>query len=464
MSELYYVRSAGRVEGPFDVARLQRMRLQGRLSTIHQISADGKTWHPMSTLAEVSGTSNSIRPLVNAASSVQSASTQPVSTDWSATTEWYYATADGQLHGPHSVQEIQDRLDTGQLTFDTSLWKEGMSDWSPARSIAEFATRSEVVSSGVGSTIRETEVPGRHRSILGGRSLLSFFKGRRLFLMAGSGAILLMMMSVAFLVWSRPVLDQRIVSGLDDQAGLSSAIGLVVVGRSIERNGRKLSIPESTGTGFLVSPHGDVLTNRHVIEGLSNELKKQNASDRLQIWVYFGADRRFDATVAHEDANHDLAVLKTDARNHKFLAMAKLPQKCVGEDVHAIGFPGLNRTALSAEDANRAVLAAEVMHRAGGFEDVRQAFNEKDFIFSVTKGTISRVVPKSATEAAWIEHNAPINQGNSGGPLVDSHGRVLGINTMGLRDRSSLSSVYLSFTVESVEREIRAQTSDTVWK
>jgi hypothetical protein len=136
----------------------------------------------------------------------------------------------------------------------------------------------------------------------------------------------------------------------------------------------------------------------------------------------------------------------------------------VGEKVHAIGFPGLNRIFQSSADENREVLAQESLKRDGGYEDIRQHFNEKDFIFSATSGTVSRIVPKSGSDPAWIEHSANINPGNSGGPLIDSQGRVLGINTLGLHAQDSLSSVFLSFTVDSVAGEIRAHAFGTIWK
>jgi serine protease Do len=136
------------------------------------------------------------------------------------------------------------------------------------------------------------------------------------------------------------------------------------------------------GSGFIVSPDGIVLTNAHVVEG------SEHVSVKL-------ADRReFDAKVLGADKATDVAVLKIDARNLPVVRLGDSNELNVGDYVLAIGAPfGLEETA--------------------------------------TAGIVSakaRSLPGDGT-VPFIQTDAAVNPGNSGGPLFDSSGAVVGINS-----------------------------------
>jgi serine protease Do len=145
-------------------------------------------------------------------------------------------------------------------------------------------------------------------------------------------------------------------------------------------------IPQrSLGSGLIVSPEGYILTNNHVVE------KAQKIEVRL-------SDKtKFRGEVVGRDPKTDIAVIKIDPKGHQ-LAIAKLgdSNKCrVGQWAIAIGNPfGLDRT--------------------------------------VTVGVISATGRSDIGIAAYenfIQTDASINRGNSGGPLVNIQGEVIGINT-----------------------------------
>jgi putative serine protease PepD len=148
--------------------------------------------------------------------------------------------------------------------------------------------------------------------------------------------------------------------------------------------------PESggaAGTGFVISPDGVIVSNNHVVEG----------ADKIQAVFADGTSR--PAKVLGRNAASDLAVLKVDGTNLATLQLGDSNDVQVGDDVVAIG----NALALS-----------------GGL--------------TVTRGIISglhREVPTDSgtTLEDLLQTDAAINPGNSGGPLVDSQGRVIGINT-----------------------------------
>lgn len=155
------------------------------------------------------------------------------------------------------------------------------------------------------------------------------------------------------------------------------------------------SVSEGAGTGIIISEDGYILTNNHVISG-STTVKFMTQDEKT-----------YDATVIKADADKDLALIKVqDAGNVKFTA-AKIGDSNsvkVGEDVIAVG------------------------NALGEFSN------------SVTKGIVSGLGRPIVTGSSTlygrlqelddlIQTDTAINSGNSGGPLVNSKGEVIGVNT-----------------------------------
>lgn len=146
---------------------------------------------------------------------------------------------------------------------------------------------------------------------------------------------------------------------------------------------------QASGSGFIVSADGYILTNNHVVQGF----------DRVEVTL---TDRRtFPARVIGRDETTDVAVLKIDQRNLPYTTLADDAATKIGEWVVAIGNPlGLDFT----------VTAGIVSAKGRGQQDVR-------------------VNPNSWAITDFIQTDAAINPGNSGGPLVNIRGEVIGINT-----------------------------------
>lgn len=165
----------------------------------------------------------------------------------------------------------------------------------------------------------------------------------------------------------------------------------------------------STGTGFVVASDGTatyIATNAHVIEG-----------DPYEINVWVGDNDRLGATIFVEATQKDLCILKLDYPvNLKALKLSdSIAEK--GEGVYAVGFPGA----------------------ADSLSDV-EAHSSKDA--TITDGIVSAI-----REATIIDYGAPvtllqisaaINSGNSGGPLFNTKGEVIGINTYGIDDSQGI--------------------------
>jgi putative serine protease PepD len=147
-----------------------------------------------------------------------------------------------------------------------------------------------------------------------------------------------------------------------------------------------------SGSGFIVRADGYIVTNNHVVDA---------AASGGEVTVTFSDEREAEARIVGRDVSYDLAVLKVDATNLPIVEFADSDAVVVGDSVVAIGSPlGLSGTVTTG-----IVSAKERPVSAGG-----ETNNEPSYINA-------------------IQTDAAINPGNSGGPLVDSAGRVIGVNS-----------------------------------
>lgn len=175
-----------------------------------------------------------------------------------------------------------------------------------------------------------------------------------------------------------------------------------------------LKIPAGTGTGFIWDEEGHVVTNFHVIQNASN------APGGIRVTL--SDQTTWDAEFIGAEPNKDLAVLKIDAPTEKLKPLRKGASRDlkVGQMVLAIGNPfGLDQT-----------LTTGVISGLG-----RE-------IEAVTGRTIQGVV----------QTDAAINPGNSGGPLLDSRGRLIGINTAIVSPSGAYAGVGFAVPVDVVKR------------
>jgi serine protease Do len=155
-------------------------------------------------------------------------------------------------------------------------------------------------------------------------------------------------------------------------------------------------VQRGVGSGFIISDDGYVLTNAHVVEGAD------------EVVVTLTDRREFKAKVLGSDARSDVALLKVDARNLPNVRIGDSSKIRVGEWVIAIGSP----------------------------------FNLEN---TVTAGIISAKARDTGEYLPLIQSDVAVNPGNSGGPLINMRGEVIGINSQ----IATLSGAYngISFAV-----------------
>lgn len=143
----------------------------------------------------------------------------------------------------------------------------------------------------------------------------------------------------------------------------------------------------STGSGVIISPDGYIVTNNHVVED----------SDDLEITLF--DKRKMEAKVIGTDPSTDLALIKiTDERNFPFLQMGNSDSLLIGEWVLAVGNPFNLESTVTA-----GIISA--------------------------KGRNINILEADYSIESFIQTDAAVNPGNSGGALVNTNGELVGINT-----------------------------------
>ncbi len=158
------------------------------------------------------------------------------------------------------------------------------------------------------------------------------------------------------------------------------------------------------GSGAVFRQDGYIITNKHVVTGLSTVTVK--TFDKKQ----------YTANVIGESTTKDLAIIKINANNIPYLAFANSDNVKTGESVIALGSPG-------------------------GLD------------FTVTEGIIS-AVNRMINSVNHLQTDVPINPGNSGSPLVNKAGQIVGINTMKVQGFEGVGFAITSNEVQTAIQEI----------
>lgn len=186
-------------------------------------------------------------------------------------------------------------------------------------------------------------------------------------------------------------------------------------------SGSQTSQAIGTGTGIVMTEDGYILTNAHVIYDSSDEY---NAGEAVSVSVLFSDETEYDAKIYAYDVETDLAILKVDETGFTPAEFGDSSELRIGELVIAVGNPL-------------------------GFE----------LFGSVTSGIVSALDRKLSINdqsLSLIQTDTAINQGNSGGPLLNSCGQVIGINS------SKLSASYGMATIEGLGFAIPINEAKTI--
>ena len=196
------------------------------------------------------------------------------------------------------------------------------------------------------------------------------------------------------------------------EQNVNSTVGITISGETSSRYGYGYTY-QASGSGFIITSDGYILTNYHVISG----------SKTVTVATY--DHNTYDAKVIGYDASNDIAVIKIDAENLKPVTLGDSDTLRVGESVYAIGNP------------------------------------LGELTFSLTGGIISALSRNVQTEAgtsmSLIQTDCAINSGNSGGALFNTRGEVIGItnakySSSGMSSEAEIDNIGFAIPINSVKR------------
>lgn len=166
------------------------------------------------------------------------------------------------------------------------------------------------------------------------------------------------------------------------------------------------TVPRGVGSGFIISEDGYILTNTHVVAGASD------------IYVTFTNGQEYEADVIGTDARTDVALIKIDAQNLKPLPIGTSSTLKKGQWVLAIGSPfGLEST--------------------------------------VTSGIVSAINRDTGDYLPFIQTDVAVNPGNSGGPLLNLNGEVVGINSQIVSRSGGFMGISLAIPIDEAMRVVK---------
>ena len=209
----------------------------------------------------------------------------------------------------------------------------------------------------------------------------------------------------------RPALNIQFIGAADLSDESKSSLADLI--ESIQAGVVQITTSSGSASGFIITADGLVITNEHVVSGETS----------VGVWLTNG--RRYDADVLELDATSDLALLQIDGGgSFQAFAIGNPDTVRMGHEVLALGFP----------------LADEIGTN-----------------LTVTRGIISSTRVEDGVQL--LQTDASLNPGNSGGPLVNNEGEVIGVNTSRIEETDSGRPVTnIGFAVSVSELENRLPT------
>jgi len=270
-------------------------------------------------------------------------------------------------------------------------------------------------------------------------------------------------------ITSRPALARASIQGNSPAAKeyrrMVERVGKIVVRANLlHPNGSTIRVPVSSGTGFVVTKDGLLITNKHVVE-ISEDVEaqvKKHYNMEVLGWDYvviFVTDvtLELDARVERLSAGVDLATVRVQAEFSEPFAFAKTPVP--GETLRAFGFPGVSESLSEILNERDKKVRENLQARVHAGEEPRLMdwFGVDNVQLVVTSGIVIAV--RSTEKGLMIQTDLFVTYGNSGGPLVTSTGEIVGVISLGATGNESTNMAIASQTVfEELGRE-----PDIVW-
>ncbi|MCX5634908.1 MAG: S1C family serine protease [Planctomycetota bacterium] len=214
----------------------------------------------------------------------------------------------------------------------------------------------------------------------------------------------------------------------------------------------EVTLPLSLGTSFAVDENGYMITSKHIIDVYHRAEKDPNIIEG-ELYICFGpnsVDRKL-AKIIHECPYADIALIKI---NKHFSSPLRniIDRPEYGMEVYTCGFPEASLQLSKSLDWKALInnYSIEIKkYRAKGEFDYFCLFPKTGYNFSITKGIVSSI--KKIDNIQWIQTDAIMGPGNSGGPLFTKDYYVLGVNTL---KHSEADNANMAILLSDVAKEL----------
>lgn len=180
----------------------------------------------------------------------------------------------------------------------------------------------------------------------------------------------------------------------------------------------RLSNRRGGGSGFFINGEGLAVTARHVVEKASYSMRAELVGDK----------KKYPVNIVKKSSKNDLALIRVEVRRPTpYLEIRKTDTLVRGEPVWVVGNP---------------LLAFKETVTSGNFSRI---FPEKDFK--------KELKMKAPYKGDWVQFSAPVIGGNSGGPVVDKDGRLIGVVSLGFK---AYNAVNLAVPASYIENNFAA--------
>jgi hypothetical protein len=440
-SATWYVRSKGKVRGPFTHGQLELMRNRGQLAQFDELSQDRRSWTSagrVGTLfgqAQAGGGASGSDPSMNVAGAAQS------------TEGWYCNTPTGML-GPVAIGQVVGLLHARRLNANSLVWRAGFPAWVALRDVPELSCHLSLAQrAAIDSRAGPTPAGGASRA----DSLTSSHRASWFLTAVVAFSVLAAAIGVAALVLSNPKkAQQALAGGLDQREQAASgkpgsasaaldlnlmrdAVGIVVSGLTVRDRdtGESWVIPCKKATCFAIGKNGGMLTNKKLVadhiklQGADAKIEEARIKHQLEItptlWLYIHGEEH-EIESAEVDKKFDFGLLKIKHQGPCFsLAPAHEVDHLQGAAIRALGYREAEIRPLSID------VALEKPPQKPK-DDLAGVRDESKSNFHIEPGTVTK--PRCAevdTGSEYIQHTAS-SKGLTGGPLVLDNGSVIGIN------------------------------------
>ena len=213
----------------------------------------------------------------------------------------------------------------------------------------------------------------------------------------------------------RPALNIQFIGAADLSDESKSSLADLI--ERIQASVVQITTGSGSASGFIISSDGLVVTNEHVVSGESS----------VGVWLTNG--RRYDADVLERDSTSDLALLQIDGGSFDAIAIGNSDTVRMGDEVLALGFPIADTIGTN---------------------------------LTVTRGIISST--RTENGVALLQTDASLNPGNSGGPLVNLDGEVIGVNSSRIEETDSgrpVTNIGFAVSVSELERRLPSLSGQT---